>query len=126
MPRPRCYDARAAEKRGRRGGWPNSIRGRRHGRFPSDRGSGPSRLSLAVAWRVEGSSRCADKRTAMNVDYRLVARFQASRDRYEAARRALPKQWLADPRPQVQHLNDYWVSVVVRAREHQERITADS
>jgi len=62
----------------------------------------------------------------MSVDDRLFARFQASRDRHEAARRALPERWLADPRPQVQHVNDLWVSAIVRAREHQDRIAADS
>jgi hypothetical protein len=36
----------------------------------------------------------------MNVDYRLLAHFQASRDRYEAAKRALPQQWRTDPRPE--------------------------
>jgi len=61
----------------------------------------------------------------MNVDYRLLARFEASRDRHEAARQALPKQWLADPRPEVQHLNELWVRVSARAREHQDRIAAD-
>jgi len=62
---------------------------------------------------------------AMAVDYRLLARFEASRDRYDAARRALPKRWLTDPRPEVQHLNELWVRVIVRAREHQDRIAAD-
>ena len=74
---------------------------------------------------VEGLSRCADREKAMGVDYRLLARFEASRDHHEAARRALPRQWRVDPRPEVQHVNDLWVRAFVRVREHQERIAAD-
>jgi hypothetical protein len=61
----------------------------------------------------------------MNVDYRLLARFEASRDRYEAARRSLPEQWRADPRREVQDINDLRISVIVRAREHLDQIAAD-
>jgi hypothetical protein len=54
----------------------------------------------------------------MSVDYRLLMRFQASHDRHEAARRALPERWRADPRAEVQHANELWVSAVARAHEH--------
>ena len=57
--------------------------------------------------------------------YRLLAGFEASRDRYETARRALPERWRADRRPAVQEANDLWVSVIVRIREHQDQIAAD-
>jgi len=56
----------------------------------------------------------------MNVDYRLLTRFQASKDRHEAARRALPERWRADGRPEVQLANEVWVGTVARARQHQE------
>ena len=58
----------------------------------------------------------------MSVDYRLLERFQDSRRRQEAAREALPERWRSDPRPEVQAINDLWVSVVARAREHEERL----
>jgi hypothetical protein len=62
----------------------------------------------------------------MSVDYRLLTRFQASHDRHEAARRALPERWRSDPRAEVQHANELWVSAVARAREHQDRLAANS
>jgi hypothetical protein len=58
----------------------------------------------------------------MSVDYRLLDRFQDSRRRHEAARQALPEHWRRDPRPEVQAINDLWVSVVARARAHEERL----
>ena len=58
----------------------------------------------------------------MSVDYRLLARFQASCERHERARRALAERWRADPRPQVQQANDVWVGAVARAREQQDRL----
>jgi hypothetical protein len=62
----------------------------------------------------------------MNVDYRLLSHFEASRVRHEAVRRALPAQWRSDPRPEIQRTNELWVSVVVRARELQGLLTAGS
>lgn len=62
----------------------------------------------------------------MSVDYRLLTHFQASQDRHEAARRALPERWRSDPRTEVQNANELWVSAVVRAREHQDRLAASS
>jgi hypothetical protein len=56
------------------------------------------------------------------VDYSLLERFEASRRRHEAAREALPAQWRSDPRPEVQLINDLWVGLVVRAREHIEQV----
>ncbi|HZO98175.1 MAG TPA: hypothetical protein VFB42_12465 [Gaiellaceae bacterium] len=53
----------------------------------------------------------------MTVDLRLLPHFLESRRRHEAARRALPERWRADPRPEVQEANETWVSAVVRARE---------
>lgn len=53
----------------------------------------------------------------MNVDYRLLARFEASRQRHDAARRALPHHWRTDPRPEAQVINDHWVDVMARAAE---------
>ena len=35
----------------------------------------------------------------MSVDYRLLEHFQASWERFEAARRALPEPWRQDARP---------------------------
>jgi hypothetical protein len=61
-----------------------------------------------------------------NVDYRLLHRFEASRRRHEAARRALPEPWRSDPRPEVQAVNERWVSVVARARERQEQLSMRS
>jgi hypothetical protein len=62
----------------------------------------------------------------MSVDYRLLAYFQASRDRYEAARRALPQHWLTDPRPEVQYLNELWVNMMARAEDQNEILQPDS
>ncbi len=62
----------------------------------------------------------------MSVDYRLLSRFQASHDRQEAARRALPERWRWDPRPEVQRANELWVDAVARVREYQELLAADS
>lgn len=58
----------------------------------------------------------------MSVDYRLLSKFQASRDRYEAVRRSLPERWRADPRPEVQQTNELWVSVIVRAQEQRDHV----
>ena len=61
-------------------------------------------------------------REAMSVDYRLLPRFEASCRRYAAARESLPAHWRSDPRPEVQMLNDTWVSLIARTREHIEQI----
>jgi hypothetical protein len=53
----------------------------------------------------------------MSVDYRLLAHFESSRSRHEAARRVLPEPWRNDPRPEVQTINESWVDVFVRAAE---------
>jgi hypothetical protein len=53
----------------------------------------------------------------VNVDYRLLPVFADSRRRHEEARRALPERWRADPRPEVQLINDLWVGVHARARQ---------
>ncbi len=57
----------------------------------------------------------------MSVDYRLLARFEASRHRLEAARQALPLHWQADPRPEAQIINEHWVAVMAQAMEHREQ-----
>ena len=61
----------------------------------------------------------------MAVDDSLLERFEESRKRHDAARRALPDRWRNDPRPEVQAANELWVSTVVRARGHEARIVAD-
>lgn len=53
----------------------------------------------------------------MSIDYRLLPHFQASSDRYEAARQALPQHWRTDPRPEAQYLNELWVEMIARADE---------
>ncbi len=60
----------------------------------------------------------------MAVDYRLLARFEANRERYEAARKALPARWRSDRRPEAQVINDLWVDVIARTHEHLERLAA--
>jgi hypothetical protein len=60
----------------------------------------------------------------MPVDYRLLARFEESHQRYDAARSALPERWRSDPRPEAQMINDHWVSVIAEAREHLDRVSA--
>ena len=55
----------------------------------------------------------------MDVDYRLLEHFESSRKRREAARLALPEHWRADPRPEAQEINDYWVNVIVRMSERE-------
>lgn len=57
----------------------------------------------------------------MNVDYRLLARFQASHDRLAAARATLPEHWQSDPRPEAQAMNDHWVNVIAKAAEDHAR-----
>ena len=51
----------------------------------------------------------------MSVDYRLLARFEASCQRLEAARRALPEHWRTDPRPEAQIINEHWAQVIATA-----------
>jgi hypothetical protein len=60
----------------------------------------------------------------MAVDYRLLPRLEASRRRYEAARRALPERWRSDPREEVQLVNEIWVEVTARARRHIDEISS--
>ena len=60
----------------------------------------------------------------MSIDYRLLDRFETSRQRHEAARRALPERWRTDPRPEAQTMNEHWVCVMVQACEDQDRLTA--
>jgi hypothetical protein len=60
----------------------------------------------------------------MAVDYSLLGHFEDSRRRHETARAALPAQWRSDPRPEIQLVNDLWVSVIVRAREHIEHVAS--
>jgi hypothetical protein len=55
----------------------------------------------------------------MSVDYRLLPHFEASRTRLEAARRALPENWRADPRPEAQVMNEYWVGLLARSAHRQ-------
>jgi hypothetical protein len=62
----------------------------------------------------------------MSVDYRLLEHFQASWERFEAARRALPEPWRQDARPDVQSANERWVTAVARAREHIDSIDSGS
>jgi hypothetical protein len=62
----------------------------------------------------------------MSVDYRLLAHFEASRERYAAARELVPARWQSDPRPEQQLLNDIWVNVIARTREHIDRIADTS
>jgi len=81
-------------------------------------------LFALLPQRLKVHGGCADRGSEMSVDYRLLARFQASRERHDAARRSLPEQWRSDSRPEVQHANELWVSVVARAREHQDRLAA--
>jgi hypothetical protein len=50
-----------------------------------------------------------------NVDRRLLARFEASREHERARRELLPPEWLNAER---EHLGDLFVEVLERAREH--------
>jgi hypothetical protein len=59
----------------------------------------------------------------MNVDYRLLPHFLASRKRLEAARRVLPHHWRTDPRPEAQTINEHWVAVIARAAEAKARLS---
>lgn len=54
----------------------------------------------------------------MSVDYRLLERFIASRERFEAARLALPERWRNDARREAIIINQHWVRVIARAAEH--------
>ena len=52
-----------------------------------------------------------------NVDRRLLARFEASREHERARRELLPPEWLnAVPKP-TDHLGDLFTEVLERARE---------
>ena len=62
----------------------------------------------------------------MSIDYRLLERFETSRKRHEVARLLLPERWRSDLRPEAQTINDHWVSVMVRACEHQDRVNRSS
>jgi len=53
----------------------------------------------------------------MNVDYRLLPRFEASRRRLAAARLVLPEHWRVDRRPEARIINEHWVAVIARAAE---------
>jgi hypothetical protein len=79
---------------------------------------------VGAAEGVKNGRGPADTAYGMSVDYSLLDRFTDSRRRHEAARQALPERWRADPRPEVQAINDLWVSVVARARAHEERLAA--
>ena len=57
----------------------------------------------------------------MSVDYRLLDRFEASRQRNEAAWRALPRRWRSDPRPEAQIMNEHWVNVILEASDDHEQ-----
>ncbi len=59
----------------------------------------------------------------MSVEYRLLDRFEASRQRHAAARRALPERWRTDPRPEAQIMNEHRVRVIVQACEDHDRLT---
>ena len=58
----------------------------------------------------------------MSIDYRLLPHFEASHRRHAAARDLLPSHWRSDPRPEIQLLNDTWVSLIVRTRQHIEQV----
>ena len=58
----------------------------------------------------------------MSIDYRILERFETSRNRHAAARLALPEHWRTDPRPEAQTINEHWVRVMVQACEHRDRI----
>ena len=60
----------------------------------------------------------------MSIDYRLLDRFETSRQRHEAARRALPEHWRTDPRPEAQTMNEHWVRVMVQACDDHDQHTA--
>ena len=55
---------------------------------------------------------------ADNVDRRLLARFEASREHERARRELLPPEWLNAEREPAEHLEDLFVVVLERAREH--------
>jgi len=57
---------------------------------------------------------------AVSVDYRLLTRFIASRERFEAARLALPERWRNDARREAIIINKHWVRVIAHAAEHAE------
>jgi hypothetical protein len=58
----------------------------------------------------------------VSVDYRLLSHFEASHERLEKARRALPERWRTDPRPEAKIINDHWIRVIARAAEQAQRI----
>jgi|HubBroStandDraft_6_1064221.scaffolds.fasta_scaffold2756351_1 hypothetical protein len=53
----------------------------------------------------------------MSVDYRLLARFEASQQRLAKAALALPEHWRADPRREARIINDHWIRVIAEAAE---------
>lgn len=53
-----------------------------------------------------------------NVDRRLLARFEASREHERARRELLPPEWLNAEREPPEHPGDLFVEVLERAREH--------
>ena len=53
-----------------------------------------------------------------NVDRRLLARFEASREHERARRELLPPEWLNAEREPSEHIGDLFVEVLARAREH--------
>jgi hypothetical protein len=64
---------------------------------------------------VEVTGASAGGSHTTNVEYRLLARFEATRRRYAAARAALPERWRVDPRREAQVMNDFWVQVIAEA-----------
>jgi hypothetical protein len=55
---------------------------------------------------------------ADNVDRRLLARFEASREHERARRELLPPEWLNADRDPADHLADVFEAVVERAHDH--------
>lgn len=53
-----------------------------------------------------------------NVDRRLLARFEASSEHERARRELLPREWLNADREPAERLEDLFVEVLERAREH--------
>jgi hypothetical protein len=52
-----------------------------------------------------------------NVDRRLLARFEASREHERARRELLPPEWINADRDPADRLDDVFVEVLERARE---------
>ncbi len=53
-----------------------------------------------------------------NVDRRLLARFEASREHERARRELLPPEWLNAERSPADHLGDVFEALVERAHAH--------